>query len=360
MVFKRVDRYVSGSFLVHLIGSVCLIAVLYGSFDLLSRLDELGGVAPGRTVAMLGEYYGHVVPLFLADVVPALVLVSAGMVLVRMAKTRELLALQASGTSLRRVVTPLLFWALLISVGVFVLRETLGPNLVRTGELLSHKLDDRIEKELLLSDPRFKAFIGEYDFDQSTMKGVCVLEFYPKGGLKRMTRGDTGGWLADGSLYLEGVEVQEFDASGAQVSTASLPSKKMETDLVPYDLVEAAEHDQGLTAAFRPLADLRRQMQQHPSVPQFRVLFHSRLASLFAPIVLLLLGIPCLVGFEQSVTSRFLGVIVSMVVAVGLYVLTFLFTSMGNTATVSPVVAGWLPTALVGTAGLWMYASMRT
>ena len=133
MLLKRVDRYVSGSFLLHFFGAACLIAALYGSFDLLGRLDDLEEVAPGRTVSILGAYYGHVMPVFLADVAPALVLVSAGMVLVRMAKARELLALGASGASLRRVVTPVFFWALLISIGVFALREALGPELIRKG-----------------------------------------------------------------------------------------------------------------------------------------------------------------------------------------------------------------------------------
>lgn len=345
----------------HFFGSACLIAALYGSFDLLGRLDDLEKVAPGRTVSILGAYYGHVVPVFLADVAPALVLVSAGMVLVRMAKARELLALGASGASLRRVVTPVFFWALLISIGVFALREALGPELIRKGQLLRHKLDDRVEKKLFLSDLRFKAFVfvGEYDFDSGTMKGVSVLEFRPGGGLERMTRGETAGWLSDGSLYLERVEVGEFDAAGREIASAILPSKRIETNLVPYDLVEAAQADKGFTAAFRPLWDLRRQMAEHPDVPHFRVLFHSRLASLFGPIVLLLVGIPCLVGFEQSVTSRFLGVIVSVVVAAGLYVMTFLLTSMGNTAAINPVVAGWLPTGIVGAAGIYLYASMR-
>ncbi len=360
MLLKRVDRYVSGSFLLHFFGAACLIAALYGSFDLLGRLDDLEKVAPGRTVSILGAYYAHVVPVFLADVAPALVLVSAGMVLVRMAKARELLALQASGASLRRVVAPVFFWALLISIGVFALREALGPELIRKGQLLSHKLDDEVEKELFLSDSRFKAFVGEYDFDSGTMKSVSVLEFHPKGGLKRMTRGETGGWLSDGSLWLEGVEVREFDAAGREIAAAVLPSKRIETDLTPYNIVEAAEEGRGFMAAFRPLWDLRRQMEEHPDVPHFRVLFHSRLASLVGPIVLLLMGIPCLVGFEQSVTSRFLGVIVSVVVAAGLYVMTFLFTSMGNTAAVNPVVAGWLPTGIVGAAGVYLYASMRT
>lgn len=360
MVVKRIDRYVSCSFLLHLAALVCLIGALYASFDLLTRLDEVQEMGPGRALPAVAAYYAYVVPVFLLDIVPALVLVAAGVVLVRMAKARELLTLKANGTSLRRVVAPIFLWTLLISVAVFLVRETLGPDLVRKGEMLSHRIDEKVERQLLLSDSSFKMFVGEYDFERSAMKDVSLLEFYPEGRLKRATQADTGGWLSDGNLLLESVEVQGFDPSGAVTSRARLPSKKIQTDLTPYDLVRAAQKDDEPGILFWTLPALRQQMKRYPAIPYFRVAFHSRLASFFSPIVLLLVGVPCLVGFERAVNSRFLGVIVSILVASALYALTFVFGSMGNTDAISPVLAGWMPTVLIGTGGLWLYGSMHT
>lgn len=101
-------------------------------------------------------------------------------------------------------------------------------------------------------------------------------------------------------------------------------------------------------------------MRLNPEIPFFAVSFHTRLAAFFSPLILLLVGLPCLVGFERSVNSRFLSVIVSMGLAAGLYVLTFVFNSMGTTGALNPVLAGWLPAIISAVAGLWLFQSMMT
>ncbi len=108
------------------------------------------------------------------------------------------------------------------------------------------------------------------------------------------------------------------------------------------------------------LAQLREQIRRNPNVPDFRVVFHSRIAAILSPIILLLVGIPCLIGFETTVKSRFLGVIVSIVVAASFYALGFALSSMGSTETVNPILAGWLPSIVGGSAGLYLFQGMHT
>ena len=108
------------------------------------------------------------------------------------------------------------------------------------------------------------------------------------------------------------------------------------------------------------LADLRVAARQYPTVPYFRVAFHGRLASAFSSLILLMIGVPCLVGFERSVNSRFLGAMLSIALAAGLYTLTFVCNSMGCTGSLNTALAGWLPTILGGSLGLWLFESMLT
>jgi lipopolysaccharide export LptBFGC system permease protein LptF len=51
---------------------------------------------------------------------------------------------------------------------------------------------------------------------------------------------------------------------------------------------------------------------------------------------------------------------VSIGLAAGLYALTFVFTSMGSTGSLNPVLAGWLPVILSGAVGLWLFQAMLT
>jgi lipopolysaccharide export system permease protein len=363
MVFKRIDRYVTVSFLVRFLGIVCLIAALYTSYDLLKRLEEIREVGLARGLATLGQYYARLLPVFLLDIVPGIVLVAAGMVMVQMARARELLALKACGTSLYRVMAPIFFWTLLISIAVFALRETFGPRLVRQVEALSHILDNDVENQLLISDAAHnrKVFIGQYDFSRRTMKNVSVLDFYADGVLRRNMQADGAALTTAGVLRLRTVEVQEFDASGSPAGRPTvLRQMDVDVNLTPMALVELSEENAQKGVRLQTLPELLTQMRRNPDIPFFRVSFHSRLASFFGPLILLLVGLPFLVGFERSVNSRFLGIIVSIGFAGALYALTFIFTSMGGTGALNPVLAGWLPAIITGALGLWLFQTMMT
>jgi len=363
MVFKRIDRYVTVSFLLRFLGTVCLIAALYTSYDLLKRLEEIRELGLTRGLATLAQYYTRLLPVFLLDIVPGIVLVAAGMVMVQMARARELLALKACGTSLYRIMAPIFFWTLIISIAVFAVRETFGPRLVRQAEMLGHILDNDVENQLLVNDAAHnrKIFIGQYDFSRRTMRHVSVIDFYPDGVLKRNIHAGAAALATPGVLRLQTVEVQAFDSSGAPAGKPTvLRQMDVDVNLTPMALVELSEENAQKGVRLQTLPELRTQMRRNPDIPFFRVSFHSRLASFFGPLILLLVGLPCLVGFEQSVNSRFLGVIISIGFAGALYALTFIFTSMGGTGALNPVLAGWLPAILTGALGLWLFQTMMT
>ncbi|MHC4788460.1 MAG: LptF/LptG family permease [Planctomycetota bacterium] len=363
MVLKRIDRYVGGCFLLRFGACMFLIGALYATFDMLKRLEELQREGLGRVMPALGAYYANLLPVFLLEIVPGIVLVSAGMVLVRMAKRGELLVLKACGTSLYRAMAPIFFWTLIISILVFAGREILGPRMARRQETLSRIIESKVQRHLLLSDPASdrRLFVREYDFATRTMKSVWILDFYPEGTLREATQSDSAAWAPGGALVLDRVRRQRFAPDGtAEPATTSARRVTVEMALRPEDFIDAAERDTEAGMSFHTLPELREGMRRQPGVPFFRVAFHSRLASFFAPLILLLVGCPCLVGFESSVQSRFLGVVVGIAVAGSLYGLTFVFTSMGNTSALNPVLAAWLPAIVVGAVGLWLFESMRT
>ncbi len=363
MLSTKIDRYVSSAVLVRFVGMLCLIGALYASFDLLKRLEEVEQGRVREQLATFLTYYAHVLPMFLLDIAPGVLLLAAGIVMVRMAAAGELLALKASGASLYRVMAPVFFWALVVSVVVFVTRETAGSQIARRRDVLDRVLENDVESALLVRDPGRdrKVFIGEYSFADGTMKSVTVFELRPSGKLSRMVRGDAARLAPDGTLELQQVEVRHFDEAGIPNSKPELaPSLEVATNLTPLALAQAAEEGREEGMMLHTLRELRAQMQRNPGVPFFAVAFHARLASFFSPLILLLVGLPCLVGFERSVNSRFLSAIISMLLATGLYGLTFLFNSMGNTGSMPPVLAGWLPAIITGALGLWLFESVHT
>jgi len=363
MFYKQIDRRVGGGFLAAFIGAMVLIASLYTVFDLLKRLEDLREIRAGLGMGALASYYACLVPSFLVEIAPGLCLLAAGSVLVRMARNRELLALKASGTSVQRTTGPVFMWTLLISVAIFGVRETVGPDLSRRSQVMDRMLEGKVEHQLLVDDPQYgrKVFVGEYNFAKRTMKAVTILEFAADGALIRSMSAPAGTWSSTGQLHLEpSVVIQRFDVPASQPEAADPAGVDLPTELTPFDLFETASDNAQSGSLFHSLSELREGMREYPNVPYYRVSYHTRLAALFTPLLLLLVGIPCLVGFEQSINSLFLGVIVCLVVATAFYAFTFVLSSMGNSNTIDPVLAGWLPVIITGAVGLWLFESMQT
>jgi len=359
MVVKRIDRYLSLAFLSGFIVSLLVALGLYVSFDLLSRIEHIQKSGPLPIL----RHYMYFFPTVIVDALPPLLLVGAGLTLVRMSRNRELLVLKASGISVRRVAAPIFVWALAVTVLACWAKEEVIPTCARESELSERMIKNKVEDSFVLHDPDrdMRLYIESYDFALEELKNIHVMRFYPDRGVKELVAADSGTWRRDGGMNLSGVSIQRFDQSGTRTGKPEgRPTMLLETALSAYDLLRAKEEGMSVRLPSLSLKELRDKIVRNPGVPQYRVMLHVRLASPLIPFVLLLIGVPLLAGFEHSPSSRVLGIVICIAVATAFYVLSFVCVSMGNTGVVHPVVAAWLPVVTMGSAGVWMFAGMRT
>jgi len=362
MIAKRIDRYVSSSFLSMFFGILAVVFGLYVAYDLLKRVEELQDLGTGQILPAMLTYYGYVFPVFALDSVPAVVALAAGLTLVKMSKRRELLTLKASGVSVYRTIAPIFFWTLLISVGILWTREHIVPAVVQQKELMAKQLSGDMGRGLLLKDREFnfKLFVDSYDFSNHSMKRVSIIELHPELTVKRIVEADEGYWAGDGQIRLVGVHIRDFDVKGAKANQpTAMASTTIETTLSPFDFVRARSESTA-RSLFLTLSQLATMMRDNPNVPHYRVVFHSRLASAFTSFVVLLMVIPLLVGFEHSAHSQFVGAVVCIFVVLLYHAMVFVSTSVGESGAVHPVLAGWMPVIVAGPCGIWLFESMLT
>jgi len=360
---KQIDRYIVRRFLTRLIAANLLIFGLYVSFDAVKRIDQIQGANAGEAVSRLLAYYAYQLPTRVLDTIAPLLLVAAGLVLVQMSRDGELLVLKASGTSARRVALPVFASTLVVVVLVAVARESVVPWCFRKHELLKREIDGKVAGPFLLRDAKSgsKIFVDRYDFSSHTMSRVCLMDFYPGGGIRLITLADSGEWLPEGGMYLETVSIQEMGEAGNPIGKpAVLPTKMVDVGLTAYDFLEARRDVLSMRVPAMTLEQMRRRISRSPGNPRFRVMFHSRLVDPLGPFVLLLIGVPLLIGFEHRMRSRVLGAVLCILVAAGFHVVSFISISMGNTGLLDPILAAWLPPVLAGAAGSWMFSTMRT
>lgn len=133
---KILDRYVAKNFLIGYAIAFCVLIGLRVIIDLFVGLDEFVENADQgilKVLTFIGEYYGLHLAVYFRDFSGMITVVAAAFSLGRMIRSNELIAIMASGVSLKRVVGPILCLSL-IFIGIFILdQEVIIPS-------ISHKL----------------------------------------------------------------------------------------------------------------------------------------------------------------------------------------------------------------------------
>lgn len=358
-MIKRIDRYIIAGFVPPFI--LCLLVVygLFAAFDMLQSLNDLLREEGENRVTTLLTYYVWFFPVFVADLAPGALLISGGLVIVGMSRRREILTLKASGTSLHRVTAPMLIVTALISLGIFWLKEDKLPELAVRCDAMKGQVKQDMRLNVLLRDERrqFYMHIEQYDMSKALMDRVFIVYRYPDGKLKETLQAREGRWNGR-AIALSDVVVHRFRAdSGLQAG----PPEKAAALAVPTSLrardVERAEQ---IVATHFNLSRLRSLIREQPGIPAYRVMYHGKLSAIFAPLILLVLGIPLISGSDAKSRSRFLGTSICIAVSALFYIMTFVCTNMGNAGMISPVLAGWLPTITLGSLGLILFDQMET
>lgn len=144
---KTLDKYITENFLT---GYVIAFAVLMGlriMIDLFVNIDEFTEHAELTTAQVLGNivfYYGRHSFLYFRDFSGMITVVAAVFSLGKMTKNNELVAVMASGVSLKRVIAPILFLALAFT-GVQVVDQEffippMADKLVRSHDAVADTL----------------------------------------------------------------------------------------------------------------------------------------------------------------------------------------------------------------------------
>jgi lipopolysaccharide export system permease protein len=370
MIFKRVDRYVGRAFLTRLVACSAVVSAMYVSFDLLKRLDDLKPHEQAGMLGLLVRDYVRLLPVLILDLLPALVLVGAGMVVVRMASRRELTLLRASGTSIHRAVLAIFLCTALVSLAALAARDTIVPRLIRERTVMADRLEGDVKHDLVLTEDlpdgaRRTLCVAAYRSGSGLMENVTMLDFYPAGEgdtgrpMKQRVQADTG-IIRDGLIVFEGVSahyVYPNDTTGVPMRAAPAEGGRvaLPTSLTPTQISLSALRKDEATTRGLTLKELWERMHTESHAPIYGVVFHSRLAGVFSPLILLLIGMPCLIGPGRSVNSRTLGTVLCILVAAGFYALTFTAGSLGKSETIHAALAGWLPVILGGSVGLYSF-----
>lgn len=345
-MLKVLDRHVAWGFAVSVVVSFGFVLCLYLMVHFFAHFEDFE--AAERAFASRGtgllaglcQYHAITIPFILVKVGPFAVLLAAMWTIQRMVRDREIAAAQVAGVSLHRLMLPILLGGILLSAGLWAIRQDLLPRLAvynREYELLLRgKTEASLAGPMVINDSLGDRFsIQSYDPASQTARGVQIrlpdrIRVLDVPAM-RFDR-STGVWTT-------------IDANGAEAPLS------MQTDLRPRDI----EADRGMK--YLSSAELEEIARKSPGHYDVELKLQTRFTYPFATVVLLLLGIPLVLKRErQSIYAAWGLCLLISILYFGAESVLHGLAERDNV--LSPVLAAWIPIAVFGIGGALTYQDL--
>jgi lipopolysaccharide export LptBFGC system permease protein LptF len=340
------DRYVVRIFALSLFVSFTFVLGLFIVVHFFGHLEDLEPAERAFATRGVGlfqgicRYYAVNMPFIFARFGPFAALLAAMWTVQKMAKDQEITAAQVAGVSLHRLMAPVLVAGVLLSVGLWTIREQALPRLAVQHQelewLMRGKAVTVIDGPLTPRDSAGNRFsIQAYDPTTRTARGVRFRDR----DLTRYVDFQT-------MRYDEEVRRWETDDTGVRVPIG------VETDLSPRDIEIDARGLRFL--ASDELDELARRM---PGRLDLELMRQTRFTFPFTTPVLLLIGLALVLRRDnQSIYAAWgLSLVLSIVYVGSENVLHGLAERDGL---LSPQLAAWTPIVVFGTVGAMAFQDL--
>ena len=362
---KTLDRYIlrelAFPFFIALVGFLIfiLLNLILGLRDFM--LDRAIGL---WTILKILAYQ---LPFFLVLSLPVATLFAIFLSLGRLAHDREIVALQASGLSLKRIVLPILIVSLLISGFDLFLNDRLVPwanyryqGLIR--QLILRRATPRIQDDTFFKDSEGRFFyVRRYDRGSGRLEGIMVYdlegaEYLPQlgGRYPKVIVAEEGSWDREVWRLYEGV-IHKYDDRGHLEYALRFDSLEIDVGegLERLFLTSRTPREMSLGELARKIKVLR---ESGLRAEGLIVEYHSKISIPLAGFVFALFGAPLSLIF--STRSRAAGVVLG-VLFVGLFQGSLIWSeTLGKRGIIPPAISAWLPNLVFGGLGLILFLIM--
>jgi lipopolysaccharide export system permease protein len=362
----RLDRYVARLFALSYLTAFLLVVGLYVIIDLSVNLDDYLSERPDGTtagIATIGRYYVVHLPFLYLEMSPFVTLVAGLFAATRLVKNNEVVAALGAGVSARRLLAPICVGAVLLAAGMFLLREratdTVGRERDALRELLQEHRDVLSYRNLWVRDARGnRLYVREYLPEAETgPEASGLLAHFPDGAARvaidaqRMhsPRRVDGRWR----WSLDGGYHTRVDAAAREREPVDAFDA---VDVGPDDFETAYRgRERPLDLTFAEATSLH---ERDPDNLQYRTVRQYHLTFPLAGLVLLLVGLPFLMGQERGRGVE--RVAVGILICIAYFAVDFVARTLGITGQIGPIYAAWFPFVFFGSLGAVLYGTMRS
>jgi lipopolysaccharide export system permease protein len=352
---KILDRYVAKNFLVGYAIAFCVLIGLRIIIDLFVHLDEFTEHTDLTAMAVVKNmlvFYVLNCTLYFREFAGMITVVAASFSFGKMVRSNELVAVMASGVSLKRVIGPIILLALLLT-GVLVIDQefiipSLADKLVRSHDDIPGQESYNIK---FISDGNGSLiFSGRFEVGKSTLYNPTIIT-------RRMNADSyiwevTGRIDAEKAVYNGKAKPKGWDLTNGrtfEIGSAKgvQPKDFYASDITPSEIPIRLKSEHKTLLSWRQLAALVKQAEEG-KIKDSRELYsqkHFRVTEPIINLVMLMVCLPILVCRDPKAMKS--AVTISFAVVGGCFVATFICKMIAPETNVSNFYQigfyAWLP-----------------
>ena len=360
------DDYVLRDFFLYLGMIVSAFLVLLLVFTL---FELLGDILRNQTSALVvAEYLLNVSPYLLYSVAPLIMLLAVLITFGLMNRSNEITAIKATGTSIYRVVTPVLAAAAVLAGGLFFADQFYLPHTNKRQEALHNQIKGKPPQTYLRPDRRW--IFGQhndiyyyqfFDPDRDQFANLTIFQLDPASfAITQRIHAERAHWAENMSrwIYEQGwqrsLRGSAIADNGYRTFDVSTFPELSETP--SYFKKEVKQYSEMNYEELRHyIGDLQ---QSGFDVVRLRVQLNRKLSYPLITLIMAVLAVP----FSLSAAKK--GAITGVAVAVGIAVVytvvSRLFEAMGDISQLPPALAAWSPDLIFALVGAYLILKIPT
>ncbi len=358
------DDYILRDFFIYLgmiLSTFLVLVLVFTLFELLG--DILRNRVPAAIVA---EYLLNVTPYLLYNVAPLVMLLAVLVTFGLMQRSNEITAIKATGTSIYRIVTPVIVAAGVLATGLFFADQFYLPHTNKRQEALHNQIKGKPAQTYLRPDRKW--IFGQnndiyyyqfFDPDRDQFGNLTVFQLdRPTFSITRRIHADRAHWAENLNrwVYEQGwVRTLNVSAMGdyRPYEVATFP------DLPETPAYFKKEVKQYSEMNYEELRRYIRDLQQGGfDVVRLRVELQKKLSYPLITLIMAILAIPF--SLSTGKKGAITGVATAVGIAVFYTVVSRLFEAMGDISQLPPALAAWSPDLIFVLVGGYLILKVPT
>ncbi len=362
-----IDEYILRGFFAYLFLSLAAFITIFIIFTLFELISDIvkNNISPMITI----DYFVFLTPQIVYWVAPIAVLVATLVNFGLLTKTNQITAMKASGISLYRLSASLLFSAVAISVGMYLLQDFVLPRSNQRQDAYRNIIKGRPAQTFLR--PNQNWIVGQenhalriynynyYDSDRQVFADLSIFEIDPHSFeitrriFARRAYWDSymNHWVFDNGWY------RDFSSNSAATYEKFSVSTFPEVNEVPGYFVKVVKLSEQMNAQelWKYIESLR---QSGFDVVRLMVQYYRKFSYPSVVFIMVLIAVPF--SFSTGRRGALYGIGLSIVIGIVYWAVAGLFEAMGGFNKLHPMIAAWSPNLIFGLGGIYLLLTIET